>query len=159
MCEAAVHYKFRFNTASVSSAACPASPALAPCGLDIKKWTKKQCQGPMSCTSPLRTPPAVAEETEFRMNSAETLVVSCVCPPSLQSCAVCACIPPFIVLVFGLQRALNAELAVKGVLGSRADLITWKKLSEHTLASCKSCLPAPFWRAGNPVQRPQLESD
>lgn len=74
-----------------------------------------------------RTPPAVAEETEFRVNSAETLVVSCMCPPSLQSCAVCACIPPFIVLLFGLQRqrALNAELGVKGVLGSRADLITW----------------------------------
>lgn len=74
-----------------------------------------------------RTPPAVAEETEFRVNAAETLEVSCVCPPSLQSCAVCACIPPFIVLLFGLQRqrALNAELGVKGVLGSRADLITW----------------------------------
>lgn len=81
----------------------------------------------MSWTSPPRTPPAVAEETEFRVNSAETLVVSCVCPPSLQSCAVCACTPPLIVLLFGLQRqrAINAELGVKGVLGSRADLITW----------------------------------
>lgn len=100
---------------------------LPSAGLIFKKWTNKQRQGPMSWTSPPEHLLQWLRRQSSGVNAAETLEVSCVCPPSLQSCAVCACIPPFIVLLFGLQRqrALNAELGVKGVLGSRADLITW----------------------------------